>query len=61
MLEITAAQMRQVEADCYHCLTNMLDKAQVCSEVHEGRTPGRMGGSQEPGGTAGASLAMNCF
>ena len=27
---VTAAQMEQVEADCYHCLTNMLDKAQVC-------------------------------
>jgi hypothetical protein len=29
MAVVTAAQMEQVEADCYHCLTNMLDKAQV--------------------------------
>ena len=53
MLEITAAQMRQVEADCYHCLTNMLDKAQVCSRAHEGERLKEWAGVRSPAALQG--------
>merc|ERR1712216_433018 len=36
MQQISSSQLEQVEADCYHCLTNMLDKAQD-NYVHDSK------------------------
>ena len=36
---LDAARLRRVEADCYHCLTKMLDLAQVGPRVIRPPTP----------------------